>query len=85
MCDGTYDCPQYEDDEKNCTASYVPHHETPQCTTDEFTCVSDGFCLALEMACDGVRNRYFIFNSIFSYFPKLSIDFQFASPLSIIN
>lgn len=67
MCDGSFDCPIHEDDEKNCTGSYVPHHEKPECSQDEFTCISDGFCLALEMACDGVRNRYFISNSIASY------------------
>lgn len=53
ICDGDFDCPT-KDDEDDCHDRYVPHHEIVQCNKAEFTCTSDGVCLPLELACDGV-------------------------------
>lgn len=50
-CDGHYDCKNNED-EMNCD-HYVPHHETIECNSDEFTCKTDGMCVPLEQVCDG--------------------------------
>lgn len=55
-CDGHFDCPKYDDEEK--CEHYVPHHEVTHCSRDEFKCSSDGVCLPLELVCDGTEHCF---------------------------
>lgn len=51
-CDGRYDCPLEDDEDKDKCEHYVSHHEVTECTKDEFKCVKDGVCIPLELVCD---------------------------------
>lgn len=57
-CDGHFDCPTRDDEDPDKCDHYVPHHETPVCSNDEFKCNSDGACIPLEMACDGIKHCF---------------------------
>lgn len=34
----------------------MPHHEVIECNSNEFACMMDNMCIAMEYVCDGVRH-----------------------------